>query len=131
MKIAISSAGKSLESDIDPRFGRCRYFLVVDTETREVEALPNENAEMMGGAGIKAAQLVADRGLNTVITGNIGPNAFEVLNAAGIEILTGVNGTVAGAIEDYKQGDLKRAEASTVGPHSGMGKGRRSGRQLT
>ena len=131
MKIAISSAGKSLESEIDPRFGRCRYFLVVDTETEAFEVLPNENAEMMGGAGIKAAQLVADLELSAVLTGNIGPNAFEVLNTAGIQIMTGVTGIVADAIEAYKQGQLERAEAHTVESHSGMGKDGRFGRQLT
>ena len=86
MKVAISSAGKNLESETDPRFGRCKYFLVVDTETEEFEVLPNENADRMGGAGIKTAQLVAGLELGSVITGNIGPNAFEVLNAAGVQI---------------------------------------------
>ena len=122
MKIAISSIGKSLESEIDPRFGRCRYFLIVDTETEEFEVLPNENVEMMGGAGIKAAQLVADLELSTVLTGHIGPNAFEVLNTAGIQIMTGVTGTIADAIGAYKQGQLERTEAHTVESHSGMGK---------
>jgi len=129
VKIAISSTGQRLKSDIDPRFGRCKYFLVVDSNAKEFEAFANENAEVMGGAGIRAAQFVADLDVKAVLSGNIGPNAFEVLNAAGIEILTGAEGTVNDAIEDYKEGKLKRAQASTVGPHSGMGKGGRRGRQ--
>lgn len=129
MKIAISSTGQRLESDIDPRFGRCKYFLVVDTDTEEFEVFSNESAEVMGGAGIKAARFVADLNVKAILTGNIGPNAFDTLNAAGIEILTGIEGTVNGAIEDYKEGKLKSAQASTVGPHSGMGKGGRRGRQ--
>lgn len=129
MKIAISSTGQRLESDIDPRFGRCKYFLAVDSDTKEFEAFPNESAEVMGGAGIKAAQFVADLNVKAILTGNIGPNAFETLNAAGIEILTGVEGTVNDAIEDYKEGKLKSAQASTVGAHFGMGKGGRRGRQ--
>ena len=130
MKLAISSAGKSLESETDPRFGRCKYFLVIDMETEEFEVVLNENADRMGGAGIKAAQLVADLGLGSVITGNIGPNAFEVLNTAGIQIMTGATGTVADAIEAYKQGQLQRAEVHTVESHSGMGRDRRFGTQL-
>lgn len=120
MKVAISSAGKSLESETDPRFGRCKYFLVVDTETEEFEVLPNENADRMGGAGIKTAQLVAGLELGSVITGNIGPNAFEVLNAAGVQIMTGATGTIANAIKAYKQGQLEKAETHTVESHSGM-----------
>ena len=131
MRIAISSTGKNLESQTDPRFGRCKYFVVVDTETEKFEVLPNENADRMGGAGIKAAQLVADLELHSVLTGNIGPNAFEVLNTAGIQVMTGVTGTIADAIETYKQGQLERAKAHTVESHSGMGKDRRFGPQLT
>jgi predicted Fe-Mo cluster-binding NifX family protein len=131
MKIAISSAGKSLESETDPRFGRCKYFLVVNTETEEFEVLPNENAERMGGAGIKAAQLAAGLELDSVITGNIGPNAFEVLSTAGIQVMTGATGTITDAIEAFKQGQLERAEAHTVESHSGMGEDSRFGTSLT
>lgn len=131
MKIAISSNGQRLESDVDPRFGRCKYFLAVDSDTKEFEAFPNESAEVMGGAGIRAAQFVADLDVKAVLSGNIGPNAFDVLNAAGIEILTCVEGTVNDAIEDYKEGKLKRVEASTVGARFGMGEGGRRGRQQT
>ncbi|MFC1542983.1 NifB/NifX family molybdenum-iron cluster-binding protein [Candidatus Neomarinimicrobiota bacterium] len=129
MKIAISSAGQRFESDIDPRFGRCKYFIVVDTDTKKFEAFPNENAEAMGGAGIKAAQFVADLDVEAVLSGNIGPNAFDVLNAAGIQILTSAGGTVSDAVRDFNEGKLKRTEAFTVGPHFGMGKGGRRGRQ--
>ena len=137
MKIAISSTGQRLESDIDPRFGRCKYFLVVDTDTRDFEALPNEYADVMGGAGVRAAQFVADLDVKAVLSGNIGPNAFEVLKAAGIEILTCLEGTVNDAIEDYKEGKLKREQAFTVGSRfgmdrgGGMGRGGGRGRQQT
>jgi len=129
MRIAISSTGKNLESDIDPRFGRCKYFLAVDSDTKEFEVFSNESAAAMGGAGIRAAQFVADLNVKAVLTGNIGPNAFDVLDAAGMDILTGIEGTVNDAIEDYKEGKLKRAQAFTVGAHSGMGQGGRRGRQ--
>jgi len=108
VKIAISSTGQRLESDIDPRFGRCQYFLVVDSDTKEFEVFSNESAEVMGGAGIRAAQFVADLNVKAILTGNIGPNAFETLNAAGIEILTGIEGTVNDAIEDYKGRETKK-----------------------
>lgn len=124
MKIAVSSMGKTLESDIDPRFGRCKFFLVIDTESKEFEVFPNESSEAIGGAGIQAAQFVADIGVKVVLTGNVGPNAFDTLNAAGIEILTGIEGTVKEAIERYNEGELNRAQSSTVDAHFGMGSNR-------
>jgi len=120
MKIAVTSKSNNLESEIDPRFGRCSYFLIVDTDTMSFEYLSNESAMASGGAGIQAAQNVAKTGVEVVVTGNMGPNAFQTLSAAGIRVFTGANGTVKEAVEKYKKGELKEAEAPNVGSHSGM-----------
>lgn len=122
MKIAISSVGETLDSQVDRRFGRCQYFLIVDSDTMDSEVIPNAAAGAMGGAGIQAAQSVADKGVEAVITGNIGPNAFQTLSGAGIEIATGASGTVREAIKKYNRGELRNTEAPTVRGHSGMGR---------
>ena len=120
MKIAITSSGDNLDSQMDPRFGRCQYFVIVDPDTMDFEAMPNESAMASGGAGIQAAQTIVNVGINAVITGNVGPNAFEVLSAAGIETMTGASGTVRHALELYKSGSLQSAAGATVGSHAGM-----------
>ncbi len=120
MKIAVTSKSNNLESEIDPRFGRCSYFIIVDSETMSFESISNESSMASGGAGIQAAQTVAKAGVEVVVTGNMGPNAFQTLSAAGIIVFTGANGTVKEAIEKYKKGELKEAEAPNVGSHSGM-----------
>jgi len=124
MKIGISSTGKDLDSEIDPRFGRCRFFVVVDAGNMEFESHSNENAASMGGAGIQAAQFMADLGVKAVLTGNVGPNAFSTLNAAGIKILTGVDGKVKDAVECFNRGELDETASPTVSGHFGMGGGR-------
>ncbi len=93
------------------------------------EAIPNVAAGAMGGAGIQAAQTVASRGVKVLITGNVGPNAFQALSAAGIKIATGAFGTVREVIEKYKRGELKETSMPTVGGHFGMGMGRGRGRR--
>ena len=120
MKICVTSEGGSLDSMVDPRFGRCQYFIIVDTDTLEFEAVGNPNIESMGGAGIQSAQLVSSKQVKAVVTGNVGPNAFQTLQAAGIEIFTGASGTVKEAIEKYKKGEFKAASNPSVGSHSGM-----------
>ena len=120
MKICISSTGESLNAQVDPRFGRCSYFLIVDTDTMNIESISNESAMTSGGAGIQAAQTVAKTGVKVVVTGNMGPNAFQTLSAAGIMVFTGANGTIKETIEKYKKGELKEAAAPNVGSHSGM-----------
>jgi len=122
MQIAVTAKDNNLESEVDPRFGRCRAFLIVDTETMSFESISNESAMASGGAGIQAAQTVAKTGVKIVITGNMGPNAFETLSAAGIQVFTGADGTVKEAIEKYKKGELNKAESPNVGSHSGMGR---------
>jgi len=120
MKIAITASGDNLDSQMDPRFGRCQYFVIVDPDTMDFEAMLNESAMASGGAGIQAAQTIVNVGINAVITGNVGPNAFEVLSAAGIETMTGASGTVRHALELYKSGSLQSAAAATVSSHAGM-----------
>lgn len=121
MKIAISSIGPDLDSMIDPRFGRCQYFIFINPESLEFEAVQNISAQAGSGAGIGSAQLVADRGADTVITGNIGPNAAATLQAAGIKVFLGASGTIKDAIENYKAGKLTAASGPSVEAHAGMG----------
>jgi len=125
MKICVSAASNSLDAPVDPRFGRCPYFIIVDLETMQFEAIPNVASNAMGGAGIQAAQTIAGRGVKVLITGNIGPKAFQALSSAGIRIITGVYGTVREVVEKYRRGELKETSRPTVGGHFGMGIGRR------
>lgn len=127
MKICVSATAKNLEAQIDPRFGRCPYFVIVDTETMQFEACPNIASGATGGAGIQAAQTIANKGAKVIITGNVGPNAFRALSSAGIEIVTGASGTVKEVVDKYRSGKLQRTGAPTVGGHFGMGKGRGRG----
>jgi predicted Fe-Mo cluster-binding NifX family protein len=127
MKIAVSSTGKDLNSPIDPRFGRCQYFIFVDPETMEFEALENEGLMAMGGAGVQAAQLIVQKGAKALITGNLGPNAASALSASGIKVYLVPGGTIKEVVEAFKSGTLKEASGATVPPHFGMGGGRGMG----
>ena len=120
MKIAITATGDNLEAKVDPRFGRCAYFLIVDIDTMELEAIENAGASAGGGAGILAGQAVADAGAQAVLTGNVGPNAFQTLSALGLKIYTGVTGTVKDAADQYKAGQLQETASATVESHFGM-----------
>jgi predicted Fe-Mo cluster-binding NifX family protein len=128
MKIAISSTGKDLDCQIDPRFGRCQYFIFVDPETMEFEVADNQGLAAMGGAGVQAAQVVAQKGAKALITGNLGPNAATALSASGIKVYLVPTGTIKQVAEAYKSGTLKEVSGSTVPPHFGMGGGRGMGR---
>jgi predicted Fe-Mo cluster-binding NifX family protein len=121
MKICVTSIGRDLNAQVDPRFGRCQYFVFVDSDTMTFEAMPNDAIAAPGGAGIQAAQTVVNKGANMLISGNIGPNAFQVLSTAGVKVATGVNGTVKEAVEMYKNGGLSETGTSTVAAHAGMG----------
>lgn len=127
MKIAISSSGKDLDSQIDPRFGRCQYFIFVDPETMEFEASENEGLMASGGAGVQAAQLIVQKGAKALITGNLGPNAASALSASGIKVYLVSGGTVREGTEAFKAGKLQEASGATVPPHFGMGGGRGMG----
>ncbi len=127
MKVAVTAKGKEIEDEVDPRFGRCPYFLIVDPDTMEFEALENQSAMAMGGAGPQASQAIFQMGVEVVITGNVGPNAFQALNAAGIKVMTGASGTVKDVVEKYKSGSLAEVGTATVGAHAGMGQGQGMG----
>ena len=122
MKIAVSSTGPNPADPVDPRLGRCEYLIIVDPDTMEFEAIQNPNVTAAGGAGIQTAQLVADKGAQVVLTGNVGPNAFQALSAAGIQVIPGVAGmTVRQAVQAYLQGQLQPTAGPTVPSHFGMG----------
>ncbi|MBA7694865.1 hypothetical protein ES703_103480 [subsurface metagenome] len=123
MKIAISANGPTLDAEVDPRFGRCPYFIIADPQTMEFEAIDNASAMAAGGAGISAAQMVAGKGVEAIITGNCGPNAHQVLSAAGIKMITGASGKVKDVIENYRDGKLKASSQPNVPDHFGMGGG--------
>ena len=107
MKIAVSAGGSNLDAPIDPRFGRCAYFVIVDPDDMSFEAYDNENAGLTGGAGIQSAQFVVSKGAKVVITGNVGPNALRVLSAAGVPVMRGTTGMLRQTIDDYKRGKLR------------------------
>jgi len=119
-KVCVTSEGDNLDSKVDPRFGRCQYFIIVDTDTNEFEAIENPNIESMGGAGIQSGQFVMALKVKTVLTGNVGPNAFQTLQAAGIDVITSVSGSVKEAIEKYNKGGLKPTQGPSVGSKFGM-----------
>ena len=123
MKAAVSSAGPSLDSQVDPRFGRCPYFIIVDADTMDFEAIENPNVMAMGGAGIQSAQFIANKGAEVVLTGNCGPNAFQTLSAAGVRVVVGVMGTVKDAVERFKRGELQPTMQPSVASHLGTGQG--------
>jgi predicted Fe-Mo cluster-binding NifX family protein len=127
MKVAITSMGNTLDSPIDPRFGRCQFFVFVDSETMEFEAIENEAVMAAGGAGPQAAQFIANKGAEALITGNVGPNASASLAAAGIKVFVGATGTVKETVTLFKNGQLQETSAATVASHAGMGGGRGRG----
>lgn len=126
MKVAVSSTGNHLDSLIDPRFGRCAYFVFVETDDMAYEAFENTSMALGGGAGIQSAQFVASKGAKVVITGNCGPNAVRTLSAAGIDLILGQMETVRQAVEDFKNGRLQKTTEPNVADHYGMG-GARAG----
>ena len=128
MKIAISATGSTLDAEVDPRFGRCQYFIIADPETMEFEATNNDSASASGGAGISAAQMIVKKGVEAVLTGNCGPNAHQVLSPAGIKVITGISGKIKDVINDYRAGKLTASAQANVPDHFGMGGGSGMGR---
>ena len=123
MKIAVCSGGNTLDSLVDPRFGRSANFIIVDSDTMEFTIEPNPGVAMGQGAGIQAAQLLAGKGVQAVVAGNFGPNAFQVLSAAGIRIYQSPGGTVRQSVEQLKSGLLPELTDANVAAHYGMGQG--------
>jgi len=118
MKIAVTSTDRDLSSDIDPRFGRAAYFLVVDPDTLEFEPIENtQNLNLPQGAGIQAATTIAKQNVTALLTGNCGPKAFKVLEASKIKMFIGVKGQVMDAIEAFKNGDLTPTDSANVEGH--------------
>jgi len=118
MKIAITATGKDRSSNVDPRFGRAKYFIVVDTDTNEAAAHDNtQNLNAAQGAGIQAGETVARLGAAAVITGNVGPKAFRTLNAAGVKIYLCEPMSVVEAVSRFGKGELKEAATATVEGH--------------
>lgn len=120
MKIILSTTSPGLDADIDPRFGRGAYLLVVDTDTMQTEGHPNPGVNASGGAGIQAAQFVVDQKVEAVISGDFGPNAFDALQAAGISMyLYGNCRTAREALERFLAGKLQSVGAPTQRGHHG------------
>ena len=118
MKVVITAQGNELTNEIDLRFGRAKWLIVVDTETNDFQAHDNAiNMNAAQGAGIQTGQNIANLGVEAVITGNVGPNAFKTLNAAGIKILLAEKQTVAEAMDSFKAGKLKEVNQANVEGH--------------
>lgn len=119
MIIAVTARGVDLDAGVDVRFGRAATFVIVDTDTGTVRALDNREASGAGqGAGIQAAQLMSANGIQVLLTGHCGPNAYRALRAAGIRVYTGlVEGTVREAVERFQAGLLHEAAGADVQPH--------------
>ncbi|MGB3995670.1 NifB/NifX family molybdenum-iron cluster-binding protein [Acetomicrobium sp.] len=109
MKLAVTAQGKDLDAALDPRFGRCQYFIIIDLDAGKHEAVVNKYATEAGGAGIQSAQLLADYGVDVLVTGKVGPKAARALKEAGIEVYAMTSGRVREAVEAYKEGKLTRA----------------------
>ena len=118
MKIAVTARGDGMDAAVDPRFGRAMKFVVVDLDSGEATSVDNaQNMNAAQGAGIQAAQNVANLGVEALLTGHCGPKAFRVLNAAKVKIHVGASGTVAEAVEKYKKGELELADSADVEGH--------------
>lgn len=118
MRVVVTAQGPQLDSPADPRFGRARYLVLVDTETGECSSVDNEiNLNAPQGAGIQTGRRVVELKAQAVITGHAGPKAFSVLDAGGVAIYTGASGTVRQALEQFKGGTLQKAQSADVEGH--------------
>jgi predicted Fe-Mo cluster-binding NifX family protein len=109
-----------LNMQVDPRFGRCKSFVIVDIDSMKMEVMPNFGAETAHGAGVQAAQMIANKGVEVVITGRVGPNAHAVLSASNMQIVTGAAGTIGQVIEQYKSGLLQTTRYPNASSHFGQ-----------
>ena len=118
MKIAVTSQGDTLESQIDPRFGRAAYIIVVDTQTLKFEAFDNAtNKNAFKGAGIQAAAMLSDKDAEVLLTGFCGPNAFKTLEAAGVKVANDQTGTIMDAVKKFNQGNIAFADSANKDGH--------------
>ncbi len=125
MKIAVATSKGGLEDDVSPVMGRCATYTIVEVEGEEIkktEVLDNEFAAGAGGAGIQAAQFLANQGVEAVISGNFGPNAFNILSQAGVKAVR-AQGNVKEAVLEYARGELKPLDSASVNMFGGMGRG--------
>jgi predicted Fe-Mo cluster-binding NifX family protein len=126
MKIAVSSCGIFLDSPIDPRFGRCDYFVIVDTDDMSFEVFENESTGLAQGAGVQSAEFLISKGAEVVITENVGPNALSALSEGGVEVVISATGSVKEAVENYRHGRLTSVNGATVrGCYGRVGKAAR------
>jgi predicted Fe-Mo cluster-binding NifX family protein len=118
-RIAITSEGPSLNDQVDPRFGRAAGFVVVDLETMHTQYIDNGRSQVMAqGAGIQAVELIARAGVSCLLTGYVGPKAFQALSAAGIKVGQNLEGlTVGDAVERFKSGQVEMARAANRAGH--------------
>ena len=122
MRIAITSEGKDLNANLDPRFGRVAYFIIVDPETMVFEVVENsQNLNLPQGAGIQAGKTIADNNVDVLITGHCGPNAMQTLSAAGVQVYVGQAGSVQGLVDKFKNGQLTPTTEANASAHAGMG----------
>jgi predicted Fe-Mo cluster-binding NifX family protein len=118
VKVVVTSQGSDLSSQVDPRFGRAKVFIVVDTDSDEFWARDNtHNINAVQGAGIQAGRTVVDLGVSAVITGHVGPKAFSTLQAGNVKVYPGASGTVKEAVEKFKAGQLQGADKANVEGH--------------
>jgi len=122
MKICITSEGNNLDSKVDQRFGRCQFFIFIDTDTSHFEAVQNQNVNGMGGVGVQSGQLVAEKQAQIVLTGKVGPNASQTLESAEIEVILDVEGTVKEALDRFKNGELKPTKGPNADEKAGLNK---------
>ena len=123
MKVVVSAVQEGLDAEVSPVFGRCPVYVFVDTETMEFESAPNPAMSAPGGAGIQAAQFAVSKGVNAVLTGNVGPNAFNVLEAAGVTMYPVSGSSVREAVEALKSGRLEPVSGATSGTGGRMARG--------
>ena len=118
MKIAVTARGVTLDDDVDPRFGRAPYILFVDVDTLEFEAVDNStNVNAFKGAGIQAATMISEKGVEVLLTGYCGPNAFKTVDAAGIKVVNDITGTVRETVEKFKTGLVEYSTSANVEGH--------------
>lgn len=142
MKLCITSTGNTMTSAVDPRFGRAPYFMLIDTETDQAQAIENTAVADAQGAGIGAARIMLDQGVEALLTGHLGPNAQDALRGSGIQLIEGVSGEMnveealnhyrdsIGKVSPQKSDETSPQTTETGQPGTGRGPGMGAGRGL-